>query len=271
MDSICRFVTVNGQAETMQTINFVYETKNLTKDGSVRESVYKVCIVTGGNAEICLGTVTEKLSLNDVFFIVPAVPYTITSSDDFSFVYISFMGIRAGKIMERLKITRRNFVFRDFPELAEMWQKGLSYKNEVTDLVSEGLLMQTFASIGNRMAEVESKTDYSKGENISIAVKKYIDTNFADPELSLGKITEEFCYNKNYISDAFKKIFGIGIRKYLNIVRINNACVLMERISDLEEIASLCGYSDRLYFSKVFKEQIGISPGRYIKEMYRGR
>ncbi|MBQ8758828.1 MAG: AraC family transcriptional regulator, partial [Clostridia bacterium] len=30
------------------------------------------------------------------------------------------------------------------------------------------------------------------------------------------------------------------------------------------EIASLCGYNDRMYFSKVFKERTGFSPKHYM-------
>lgn len=266
MDNICRFVSVNSSPDPVQTINFVYETENLTKNGPVTEPLHKICIVTEGEGEICLGTVRMKISENDVFFIIPAIPYTISPKGKFEYMYISFMGIRANIIMDRLGVSRRNFVFENYPELKEIWKKGLEYKSEITDLISEGLLLQTFAAIGNRILLAEEKKKVPEG-NIVTAVKRYIDAKFSDPELSLKKIADEFSYNKNYISTAFKNTFGMGIREYLNIVRINNACVLMEQNhSCVEDIAYLCGYNDSLYFSKIFKKRMGISPKQHIKK-----
>ena len=114
MDSICRFVSVNHSPDPIQTINFVYETKNLTKDGPRPEPVYRACIVARGEAQLRLGTVEVSLKKDDVFFIIPAIPYTITSSDDFAFMFISFIGIRANAIMEQFGIGRENFVFEGF-------------------------------------------------------------------------------------------------------------------------------------------------------------
>ena len=266
MDSICRFVMTNNSPDPIQTINFVYETKNLTQSGPVTEPLYKACIVTSGRAELCLGNVNVEISKNDVFFLIPAIPYSISADADFAYMYISFMGIRANVIMERLGISRRNFVFRDYPGLLERWEEGISFKSELTDLVSEGLLIQTFASIGNRVLLAEEQKNAPEG-NIMPAVKKYLDTNFSDPEISLEKIAGEFSYNKNYISAAFKKTFGMGISEYLNIIRINNACVLMEQnYSSVEDIAYLSGYNDSLYFSKVFKKRMGVSPKQHMKK-----
>lgn len=270
MQSICRFVTSNKSPEPIQTLNFVYETNNFTKDKNVTEAIYKACIVASGEATVCIGSVRVQISKDDVFFLIPAVPYSITASDDFTFMYISFMGIRAGIVMERLDINRRNFVFKNFPELSELWKQSISFKSEITDLTSEGLLMYTISTIGNRLLETKENTDDDNTGNNLIAIKRYIDTNFSDPELSLEKISSEFSYNKNYISAAFKKTFKMGMREYLNMIRINNACVLMEQSNtNIEEIAYLCGYSDRVYFSKIFKKKMGVSPKQYIKRRFQ--
>ncbi|MBR5586489.1 MAG: helix-turn-helix transcriptional regulator [Clostridia bacterium] len=265
MDNICRFVSVNCSPDPVQTINFVYETKNHTVSGAITEPLYKACIVARGKAKICLGGVEKELKRDDIFFILPAVSYTFYDTENFAYMYISFMGIRGNAIMEQIGINRRNFVFEDFPELCETWKKGINYKNEVVDILSEGLLMQTFAAIGNRVLMADNRTKEGAGNRMP-EIKKYIDINFSDSDLSLEMLAEKFCYNKNYISSAFKKLFGMGVREYLNMVRVNNACVLMEQNDkSVEEIASLCGYGDRMYFSKVFKEKIGVSPKQYMK------
>lgn len=258
--------------DPIQIINFVYETQNLTLTRPVTEPVYKVCIVAEGQAEIFPGTTGEKVEKGDIFFLLPAVPYTISSDPDFAYMYISFMGIRAGMIMEWLKITKKNYVFPGFEQLLGLWQEGMQLKSEVTDLVSEGILLCTFAAIGDRAVTEQEYMQRITSDNIMPAVKKYMDVGFADSDLSLEMIAKEFSYNKNYLSALFKKTYGMGIREYLNMVRINHSCVLMEQNgSSIEDIAYLCGYRDRMYFSKVFKQRIGVTPKEYMKNRGFGK
>ena len=71
---------------------------------------------------------------------------------------------------------------------------------------------------------------------------------------------------KNVLSFIFKKHIGIGIIEYLNIIRIQNACTMMEQgFTSVSDIADWCGFSDGNYFSKKFKERMGVLPTQYIK------
>lgn len=267
MQNICRFISTNNSPDPIQTINFVYERETSAITLPKTEAVYKVCLVTGGKAKICFGSLEKEVSKNDIFFILPAVPYTISCDDEFEYMYITYMGIRAGMIMERLGINRREFVFEGYPEITQLWKDGVACKTALVDLVSESILLYTFSAIGNRILIDEESEAGSVSGNIVLAVKKHIDANFSDPELSLEKISKLFSYNKNYLSTAFKKTFKTGIREYLNLVRINNACALMEQnYTNIEEIASLCGFNDRMYFSRVFKQRMGVSPKQHMKK-----
>ena len=59
---------------------------------------------------------------------------------------------------------------------------------------------------------------------------------------------------------------NIGFSKYLNQLRIKHAYDLIsQNMTSVSEIAYNCGFSDSLYFSKVFKKITGISPTEYIK------
>ena len=63
----------------------------------------------------------------------------------------------------------------------------------------------------------------------------------------------------------------MGVWEYLNIVRLNHAFVLMENgHTSVQTIASLCGFNDALYFSKVFKQRMGVSPREYMRERAGG-
>ena len=102
--------------------------------------------------------------------------------------------------------------------------------------------------------------------------KKYIDDNFTDPGLSLNSIGKELQYNPKYISGLFKEKMGIGINEYINTARCQQACTLIDQgLSCVKEISALSGYNDALYFSKVFKKRIGVSPKQYITLKANGK
>ena len=99
-------------------------------------------------------------------------------------------------------------------------------------------------------------------------IKKYIDDNFSDADFSIDKMGSELSYNKKYISRVFKKEIRIGITEYLNTVRIQQACALMEQgFTSIKDIALLCGYKDPLYFSRVFKKEMKVSPREHLAEI----
>ena len=64
------------------------------------------------------------------------------------------------------------------------------------------------------------------------------------------------------------KYLNEGITEYLNTVRIQQACALMEQgFTSIKDIALLCGYKDPLYFSRVFKKEMKVSPREHLAEI----
>jgi len=133
------------------------------------------------------------------------------------------------------------------------------------DLASESVLLYTLAHIGQPGSTAGSPAVSAAAEKM-LLVKKHVDDHFADPRLSLDSLSKIFSYSPKYLSAAFKKHFSLGISEYLTTVRIHYACRLMEeKYTGVADIASLCGFSDSMYFSKVFKRHIGCSPKAYMR------
>ena len=62
---------------------------------------------------------------------------------------------------------------------------------------------------------------------------------------------------------------GLPFREYLSQKRISMSYVLMEKgMTSISEIAYAVGFSDPLYFSKVFKRYNHISPSEHLKKMH---
>ena len=72
---------------------------------------------------------------------------------------------------------------------------------------------------------------------------------------------------EKYLSYLFKKNMQIGFTQYVNNLRIQCALGLIgEGWQSVSEIAFASGYSDALYFSKVFRKKVGCTPSQRIRE-----
>lgn len=264
--NICHFIPYHKDYHSIHTINFVLETKPQAYSSLKSQSVYKIHLVCSGKGNLHVAGKTLPLSQGDIFFTFPAVPFCIEAVESFTYMYISFLGSRSNMIMDKLKISAHNFLFNNCDELYDFWAKGLDANAETADLIAESILMYSFYFLGNKFIHLDSKNNLTG--NTSLIIKKYIDDNFSRHKLTLSSIGHELSYSPKYISTTFKKSFKVGFAEYLNTIRIQNACTLIHRgFTSISDISNQCGYSDSLYFSKVFKQKMGLSPKAYIKTL----
>ena len=264
-ENICSFIPFKNNINSIHIINFVLETKKQTYTTLKNESVYKMYYVYGGKGYIhTLGNKT-LLQKGDIFFTFPAFAFSLESEEDFKYMYISFIGFRGNEILEKLKIKNNNFIFKDNSEVENLWIDAIKSNESVMDIMSESVLLHTFAVLGNKILP---KKDLPKQYKCVSLIKKYIDDHFTNQDFSLEKMSKELSYNPKYVSHVFKKEFGVGIVEYLNTIRIQNACTLMEQgFSGVNDISYNCGYSDSQYFSKIFKSRVGVTPTEYFKNI----
>ena len=66
----------------------------------------------------------------------------------------------------------------------------------------------------------------------------------------------------------FKQLTAKSPMQYVLSIRINNAVSLLEGTNyNINEISSIVGYDNPLYFSRIFKKQKGVSPSDYRKNL----
>ena len=66
----------------------------------------------------------------------------------------------------------------------------------------------------------------------------------------------------------FKEKAGQSPHAYQQMLRINNCMTLLASTQlNITDICMLSGYTDPLYFSKIFKKYVGMSPREYRKEL----
>lgn len=264
MESICRFIPAPSVPEIIQTINFVHEKEKKKLKINVM-AMYRVYYVLEGSAVVRCGLNERSTGRDSVFFMLPTYDYEVTGSEDFEYMYISFIGLRSQAEMRRIGINSRNFVFDGCDALRPQWEKSIRRKNSVIDLESEAVLLLTLAEIGGQTL-TEDNAESGQTTVSAALIKQYIDDHFTDPELTVNRMALELAYNSKYLSSLFKKQYGVGIAEYVNTMRINYACRLFDRkYRGIAYVACLSGFGDPLYFSKVFRKKVGISPRQYME------
>jgi two-component system, response regulator YesN len=85
-------------------------------------------------------------------------------------------------------------------------------------------------------------------------------------DLGMEQVAEQVGLSVSYFSLLFKQRTGITFLEYLTNLRIEYACLFLERL-DLKtyEIAQKVGYTDQRYFSQVFKKRMKRTPSEYRK------
>lgn len=101
-------------------------------------------------------------------------------------------------------------------------------------------------------------------------IEKYIDENYHDTNLSVRQISDMLNLTPNYISYIFSKVKGENISKYINRIRITKAKeMLCNRFINVSSIAHRAGYTNSKYFTKVFKDNEGMTPSEYRNIYYK--
>jgi two-component system response regulator YesN len=92
----------------------------------------------------------------------------------------------------------------------------------------------------------------------------YIDSHYADADLSLPAVASQANLSPSYFCTVFSQEMGRTFKEYLTEIRIQRARELL-RTTPLKsfEIAERVGYGDPHYFSYVFRKHTGLSPTGY--------
>ena len=104
------------------------------------------------------------------------------------------------------------------------------------------------------------------GESDAILIQNiyhFLQMNFREP-LSLPVLARKFHISESYAAHIFSDKLKIGFRRYLNALRVNEACVLLQNSTlSVTEVAYACGFSTIRTFNRAFLHEKGLSPRAY--------
>jgi len=255
----------------------------------------EIAYVMFGEGEHQIAGESYRVSKGDLFVINPGVPHRFISDakyadEDFMICNVDFsvdlIGETNLRIRKQIKLDDV-FLYSTFFEKnntvpfyhlhvtgADLKQIEQIYENIYTEYKRHdagyenmmfSYLMILLVSIFRKLTSYDNQDDgvqYKKA--IIDEVIKYIDNNYADPELRLEDMAARAFLSKNYFSRLFREYTNQKFSSYVQNKRISAACeLLMTTDRKITDIISQVGYHDVKYFNAIFKQTTGKTPSEY--------
>ena len=125
------------------------------------------------------------------------------------------------------------------------------------------------------MTEVKNTIFQKNGETESVkldtpeffqSITRYLENHISE-NMTLKSIGKEFGISQTYLGTLFCKYNHKPFSHYLMELRLEKAKKIFQVDSDLliKDVASMTGYRDQFYFSRIFRSYTGMSPTEYIE------
>lgn len=233
-----------------------------------------------GTAKLTLGNHTYQTQADDLFFVNQEELHRIVAQDEtlsYDTIIFSLPALRfsvADSAQSYLMPLLHNQV--RFPEQvtsAAMRQELVSLVAQMMDctskklpgyeLMAKSLLLQMIAVfLAHRALYPAERAVLEKSQRLK-QMLEYLQNHLSDP-LSIAVMAQTFHLSEKYFSRYFRTATGQNFTAYLNAIRMEHACTLLQE-TDLSvlEIALECGYENISYFNRVFRRQMHQSPTQY--------
>lgn len=100
-------------------------------------------------------------------------------------------------------------------------------------------------------------------------VRQYVKAHLNDDELNRSKIAAEIHLNPDYLSSIFREKSGQSLSLFIANARIEKAKKLLITTNlPIKDIYIQTGFSDISYFSKQFKQIVGVTPHQYRESVF---
>lgn len=160
-----------------------------------------------------------------------------------------------------------------YTELSQLLFETAELKNlnsEFSELAIKGNLYKISALLlelclsGKKITLQDKKSDDIK--KIDKALERIYNSYYE--QLSIDEISKFCGYSKSNFCKIFKSITGDTFHNTLNRHRIDMSCILLRETNyPIEKIAEETGFSDLKNFCRTFKNIMGVSAGKYRKNL----
>lgn len=228
---------------------------------------YLVHYVKSGSGTLVLNGKTYKLKSGDFFFFAPHVAphYYPDPKDPWTYLWLGFGGYNAPLYMNLAGISNKNPIMHDDQDLSvrSILDRIYYLYNDVgyLDLEALGLGYQFIAKVLS-LSHHSGNILNAKVRHFNSA-KEFMLNNFAF-DIKVEDIAKNVGVTPNYLSYIFQSVANVSTIGFLNRVRIERAATyLLTTTLPINKISKMVGIKSPLYFSNLFKKEMGVSPLNY--------
>lgn len=114
------------------------------------------------------------------------------------------------------------------------------------------------------IAEALSKLDNEFIEKITLLIEE----NLSSEKIDINYLSDKMCMSGSTLYRKMKALTGLSTNEYVRKVKMENAeRLLLEGKFNISEIAYKIGMNSTGYFRQCFKEEFGVSPSDYLKQI----
>ncbi len=235
---------------------------------------YLIHYVATGKGKYCTGDKEYEVNAGQLFLSYPDTPLTYSADEEspWEYYWVGFNGSDARILLNQTDFTTKSHVI-DIPDgetvkrlLLEIYE-GRGNKNYEQAKMAGNLFLFLAYLMENSI--VVSRNSLEISNDYLRYATEYIAHNYSN-NISIEDISHSVGISRSGLYRTFIKHLGISPIKYLTNFRISQACSLLRRPGlSIEAVACSVGFEDPLYFSRVFKANMGISPRKYSRSTQR--
>ena len=240
---------------------------------------FRVHYIVHGNITLYVRGKEIRLGKNQCFLLRPDIDisYRTDKISPASFYWVSFTGKNTKNYLNQMGFGETSFYINIPPKLQKKLHNAFfanfTVSRDKIDL-TDAIFMENFMKIVQFLylsSNVLRKADGGLRNKSKLYIEQaleYINEHYTDSELTIKEIAHKLFVHENYLSHIFKEEMGTSFREYLTQKRIEASASLMKQnYTSVKQIAAAVGYSDPLYFSKVFKKYNGTCPKEQLEKI----
>lgn len=245
--------------------NFGYS-KNIDKDFSViREKGrldYQIIYIDKGYGHFLIDDELIKIESGNIVVLCPGKKnfYKFSESSKTDYYWIHFTGSGIAQLLTNLKLEHSTYCTGNFFLFKESIEK-MSKACAVKDFTTESFLCATMISLLCAAA----KQIYIQDTSIHKVIEKMHKDKFNMH--SISDYAKMCGINECHFIKKFRQITGMTPHQYKVRLTVNKAIELLNTSNlNISEIAYIIGFEDSLYFSRLFKKEVGLSPRAFKQQ-----
>lgn len=235
-------------------------------------SEYLIHYITKGEGLYTCEGIDYPLHANDMFIIFPSqlVSYRTSAENPMHFSWFAFTSEKAEQLIEQLGFSTERLICKLHPKYSidDSIRSLGEYMESMGECNEFTVQSQLYSILSNISESYSLSYNYVKETQVGLyehigKAKSYIKCNYIYP-ITVKDVVEHVGLERSYFSKIFHKYTGMTAQNYILNIRITRSKLLLERTDyTIKEVCSYVGMKDEYYFSRAFKQSVGLSPSQY--------